>query len=357
MPVSSALHVEFARDIEKMIQISDLLAQITGEPSPAAPTQTIPPLLKRNPDEQLRKPVDKLQKTGTPAGSSSRPPTQVSTPAAVNTSMAKIKLGQNGQPSLQSPTANFKNGQPTPPPQTEPAKPPKKGSYAEIMARGKAAQATLGQVGKIQHKKIEKLPSKREREEMKATKVHNLQKNLGPNGKFRAAGKQLLKDERTGAGNSDLKVSNGKVGSGGNGKKSAEAVAEKKIKKAAMATTGYTGTARPNPGAKVSRSSTTGSSRYDRGPERGRDGRYGSSSKGYSYASEEEEDEEEDEKDYASDVSSDMEAAAFEVDEEEEEAARIARREDAEALAEENRHKREKEEKRRRLMALAKSRR
>ncbi|PMD26805.1 hypothetical protein NA56DRAFT_667941 [Hyaloscypha hepaticicola] len=338
--------------------ISDLLAQITGESSPAAPTPTIPPLLKRKPDEQLRKPVDKLQKTGTPTGSSSRPPTQNSTSAAVNTSMAKMKLGQNGQPSLQSPTANFKNGQPTPPPQTEPAKPPKKGSYAEIMARGKAAQATLGQVGKIQHKKIEKLPSKREREEMKATKVHNLQKNLGPNGKFRAAGKQLLKGERTGAGNSERKASNGKVGTGGTGKKSAEAVAEKKIKKAAMATTGYTGTARPKPGAKISRPSTTGSSRYDRGPDRGRDGRYGSSSKGYSYPSEEEEDEEEEEEeDYASDVSSDMEAAAFEVDEEEEEAARIARREDAEALAEENRHKREKEEKRRRLMALAKSRR
>jgi protein SPT2 len=359
MPVSSDFQVDLARDTENMIQISDLLAQITGEPSPTAPTQTIPPLLKRKPDEQLRKPVDKLQRTGTPAGGSSRPPTQVSTQAAVNTSLAKMKLGQNGQPSLQSPTANFKNGQPTPPPQTEPAKPPKKGSYAEIMARGKAAQATLGQVGKIQHKKIEKLPSKREREEMKATKIHNLQKNLGPNGKFRAAGKQLLKDERTGAGNSERKVSNGKVGTVGTGKKSAEAVAERKIKKAAIATTGYTGTARPKPGAKVSRPSTTGSSRYDRGPDRGRDGRYGTSSKGYSYHSEEEDEDEEDEEveDYASDVSSDMEAAAFEVDEEEEEAARIARREDAEALAEENRHKREKEEKRRRLMALAKSRR
>jgi hypothetical protein len=171
-----------------------------------------------------------------------------------------------------------------------------------------------------------------------------------------------LKDERTGAGNSERKVSNGKVGTVGTRKKSADAAAERKIKKAAIATTGYTGTARPKPGAKVSRPSTTGSSRYDRGPDRGRDGRYGTSSKGYSYHSEEEDEDEEEEEeeeveDYASDVSSDMEAAAFEVDEEEEEAARIARREDAEALAEENRHKREKEEKRRRLMALAKSRR
>jgi hypothetical protein len=221
------------------------------------------------------------------------------------------------------------------------------------MARGKAAQATLGQVGKIQHKKIEKLPSKREREEMKATKAHNLQKNLGPNGKFRTAGQHLLKDERNGVKDSERKVSNGKVGTG---KKSAEAVAERKVKKAATATTGYTGTARPKPGAKVSsRPSTSSSSRYDR--DKYRDDRYGSSSKRYSYPSEDEDEDEEEEEAYASDVSSDMEAAAFEVDEEEEEAARIARREDAEALAEENRHKREKEEKRRRLAAMAKARR
>jgi hypothetical protein len=268
--------------------------------------------------------------------------------------MAKMKSGPNGQTTVvQSPTAHFKNGQPTPPPSKEPPKPPKKGSYAEIMARGKAAQATLGQVGKIQHKRIEKLPSKREREEMKATKTQHLQKNLGPNGKFRTAGQPLLNDERNGTKESHGKVMNGKVATG---KSSAESVAEKKVKKAAMATTGYAGTARPKSGAKgPSRSST--SSRYDRGPNKYRDDRYGSSSKRYTYASAEEEDEEEDEEGYGSDASSDMEAAVFEVDEEEEEAARIARREDAEALAEENRHKREKEEKRRKLAAMAKARR
>jgi protein SPT2 len=291
-----------------------------------------------------------MQRTESPAGGSSRPTTQSNKPPAVDSSMAKMKLGQNGRPSLQSPTATFKNGQPTPPPQNEPAKPPKKGSFAEIMARGKAAQSTLGQVGKIQHKKIEKLPSKREREEMKATKAHNLQKNLGPNGKFRSAGQNLMKDGRHPAKESERKALDGKVATG---KKSAEAEAERKVKKAALATTGYTGTARPKPGAKASsRPSASGSSRYDRY----RDDRYGSSSKRRSYLSEDEEDEEEEEE-YASDVSSDMEAAAFEVDEEEEEATRIARREDAEALAEENRHKREKEEKRRRLAAMAKARR
>lgn len=334
-----------------MVQIGDLLAQITGEPSPTATTHTIPQLPKRKTDEPLRKPVDKMQRTGMPAGGPSRPTIQVNKPPTVDPSVAKTKLGQNGRPSLQSPTATFKNGQPTPPPQTEPAKPPKKGSYAEIMARGKAAQATLGQVGKIQHKRIEKLPSKREREEMKAakaTKASNLQKNLGPNGKFRTAGQALLKEGQKGGKESERKLSNGKVASG---KMSAEAVAERKIKKAALATTGYKGTARAIPGAKGPSRPSTSTSRYDRGRDK-----YGSSSKYRSYPSEDDEDvEEEDEEDYGSDASSDMEAAAFEVDEEEEEAARIARREDAEALAEENRHKREKEEKRRRLMAMAKA--
>jgi hypothetical protein len=204
-------------------------------------------------------------------------------------------------------------------------------------------------VGKIQHKKIEKLPSKREREEMKAQKGAKLQKNLGPNSKFQkwgqAAGQPPLRDARNGARET-------------NGKASTEPAVEKKVKKAALATTGYAGTARPKPGsAKVhSKSSASASaSRHDRGPDRCRDDRSGSSSKRYTYASEEEDEEEDQE--YDSDVSSDMEAAAFEVDEEEELAARIARREDAEALAEENRLKREKEEKRRRLAAMAKSRR
>jgi hypothetical protein len=335
-----------------MIQISDLLAQITGEPSPTTPTATFnfPP--KRKADDQLRKPVDKMQKTGSTPANSSKPVSQSSRPSAVDGPMAKMKLvpsaPQRPLPSTSSTT--FKNGQPTPPPTNDASKaPPKKGSYAEIMARGKAAQAVLGQVGKIQHKKIEKQPSKREREEMKAQKDAKLQKNLGPKSKFQkgghAPGQPPLRDARNDGRNGARET---------NGNASTEPVVQKKVKKSALATTGYAGTARPKPGsAKVhSKSSASASaSRHDRG----RDERYGSSSKRYTYASEEEDEEEDQE--YDSDVSSDMEAAAFEVDEEEELAARIARREDAEALAEENRLKREKEEKRRRLAAMAKSRR
>jgi protein SPT2 len=307
-----------------MTKIGDLLAQITGEPSPREATIPILPKRKASDAEPLRRPADKLQRTNSGSlatANSSRPINPSSRPGGVE------KPGPNGRTTA---TSTFKNGQPTPPPNDgAPAKAPKKGSFAEIMARGKAVQATRGQVGKIQHKRIEKQPSKREREEMKTQNGAQLQKNLGPNGKFKTA-----------------VPPNGKVMKV-HGKAPAEP--EKKIKKAALATTGYAGTARPKPGqhskASASRPAASASASY-RGP---------SASKRYTYASEEEDEEEEvdEQEDYASDVSSDMEAAAFEVDEEEEFAARVARKEDAEALAEENRLKKEKAEKKRRLMAMA----
>lgn len=351
-----------------MVQIGDLLAQISGEPSPTQTTYTIAPPPKRKADEQLRQPVDKLQKRATTAANSSQTIARTSRPAvnpsSVNISMSNMKLGQKGQndrnrlaarPST-STTTTLKNGQPTPPPTSDACKvPPKKGSFAEIMARGKAAQSTLGQVGKIQHKRIEKMPSKREREELKSQKASNLQKNLAPGSKFSKMGQsgahsvQSIRDN----------VKAGLNAARSNGKGRAEPEPEKKIKKAAMATTGYTGTSRPKPGGSSSRpSASASSSRYSRGPDRNRRAEHDRYGARYAYASEEEDDEEdedeEEEQDYESDLS-DMEAAAFEVDDEEEEAARIARREDAEALAEENRLKREKEEKRRRLTAMAKA--
>jgi protein SPT2 len=202
------------------------------------------------------------------------------------------------------------------------------------MARGKAAQANLGQIGRIQHKKIEKVPTKKEREMLKTTKVPGA-RDL--NGKSSRPGQAPLRSGQSSRGNS---------------REPAKAVPEpvKKVKKAATATTGYTGTARPNPATmkkaapaprpSAAKSSNYRSSEYD-APRR------------YRYASEDE-DEDEEEDGYNSEASSDMEAAAYEVDEEEELAARIARKEDEEALKEENRLK---EEKRRRLAALAKGRR
>ena len=189
----------------------------------------------------------------------------------------------------------------------------------------------MAQVGKIQHKRIEKAPSKREREEMRSA-------TRDTNGKTKSKGPTPpLRDGRNGA------RQNGK------GSRPTSIEPERKVKKAAAATTGYTGTARPNPAALKKAPQSYGSSSRDRDRPSG-----AASRQRYTYAASEDEEEE---GDYESDVSSDMEAAVFEVDEEEERAARLARKEDALALSEENRLKREKEEKRRRLAAMAKTRR
>jgi len=312
---------------------------------------------KRKADDGLRRPNNKTQRTGSTIANSSRPITQVNRPPALDSSVAKMKITPIVRsPALQQPCTTTSNGgQPTSPPSTDATKPPpKKGSYAEIMARGKAAQATLGQVGRIQHKRIEKGPSKRERGEMKARKHrhHKSHVSNGVNGNAQIGGQPPHGDGRNG-----IRENNGKVSMRFSSEK---ALPEKKIKKAALATTGYAGTARPKPGATKSTSKSSASASASRHGSSAN--RYQASvpSRRHDYVSEEDDEEEEDEEgdqEYDSDVSSDMEAAAFEVDEEEEEAARIARREDAEALREENRLKHEKEEKRRKLAAMAKSRR
>lgn len=226
--------------------------------------------------------------------------------------------------------------------------PPKKGSFADTMARAALVNAKMGgQLGKIQHKKIEKVPSKKEREEMSQGKSKNLQKNLGPGGKFEKAG-QSLRDGIS-------------AGKGTSRSVSGPPVPEKKVKKAALATTGYTGTARPKPGGNSkgpSRPSAASASSYRGGRGNDRGYRDEKNSARYAYVSDDEAEEEpEEEEDYASDGSSDMEAGRWDMDEEEDQATRIAKAEDAAALREENKLKREKEEKRKRLAKMAASRR
>jgi protein SPT2 len=272
--------------------------------------------------------------------------------------MERMKLSAPGPSNrrqtsqLSTSSSDFKHGQPTPPPTdgaTTISKPLKKGSFAEIMARGKQNAEKMAQIGKIQHKRIEKPISKRERAELEAAKAAKMSKNIGPGGKFsNTPGAKAINGKMSAVG-----PSNGKLGKNG---KLAPPEPEKKIKKAALATTGYAGTARPKPGSKPGQKPSHASSSRDRygrklPPLGSRLDRYDS------YDDEddmlEDDEEEDDQPDYASDVSSDMEAAAFEVDEEEELATKIARKEDAEALAEENRLKREKAEKKKKLMAMA----
>jgi protein SPT2 len=311
-------------------KIGDLLAQISGDLPSSQPFPS--PAPKRKANEDLRPATDKLIKREHSAANSSRPIIQMKEPT--NTAMPSPKpiSGRTlGTPTTAraNVTAIPNNTASTVPSPAEAAKAPKKGSFAEIMARGKAAQTTFGPVGKIQHKPIEKGPSKKERQELKGQKSQS-QLRRGLNGKPGSSASAASRYEK-----------NGKPST----KSSAQTVHEKKVKKSALATTGYTGTARSTP-TSVKSSNLTGN-QSDR-PSRS------ASSHHHVYASEEEEeDDEEIEEDYYSDASSDMEAAVFEVDEEEERAARIARKEDEEALREEARLKREKAEKRRMLAAMA----
>ncbi|TQS35564.1 hypothetical protein Golomagni_04017 [Golovinomyces magnicellulatus] len=306
--------------------IGDLLAQITGEPisNPTHGTsREILTPVKRKPEDQTRKLVNSSQ----PSTSSANKSRNLGLPnksVPLNSSPQK-RQSRNVLSAADRSLSASNNNQIVPILANGPSKPPKKGSYAEIMARGKAAHATLGQVGKILHKNIERPPSKRERDEMKVQRSHKIQKNLTLSNKNQKPGLPKGRDTEKSA-----------------------PEPPKKIKRAALATTGYTGTARPKPSnvSKISRMAEAkiaqksfDQSRSSSGPRcRRRSDDY-------------DEDGEEDMEDYESDLS-DMEAAAFEVDEEEETAAKIARREDAEALAEENRLRREKEKKRRRLASM-----
>ncbi|RKF75325.1 putative chromatin spt2 [Golovinomyces cichoracearum] len=306
--------------------IGDLLAQITGEPTSNPTHGTSRDMLtpvKRKPEDQTRKLANSSQ-TSTSSANRSRNLGSLNRPVPLNSSPQK-RQNRNVPSAADRNLPASNNNQMSPIITSGPSKPPKKGSYAEIMARGKAAHATLGQVGKIMHKNIERPPSKRERDEMKIQKSHKLQKNLTPSSKNQKSGFSKSRDAE-------------------------KCVPEppKKIKKAALATTGYTGTARPKSSnlSKTSRLSEVKTAQKNFDQNRSSSGpRYRRRIDDY------DEDDEEEEEDYETDLS-DMEAAAFEVDEEEETAAKIARREDAEALAEENRLRREKEAKRRRLTSM-----
>ncbi|KAF2146883.1 uncharacterized protein K452DRAFT_242056 [Aplosporella prunicola CBS 121167] len=200
---------------------------------------------------------------------------------------------------------------------------PKKGSFAEIMARAKAAQ-TQQPVGTIKHKPVEKKLSKKEKLAQEAD----------------AKTKQAV-------------PRNGKPGVAPIGQKGQSKAAEPPGSKPGVPAKekrkpvdlGYSGTMRPS--AKEPTYQGTMKSGGSRKPGQDRASSYDRSRSTslsarpppsrYRYAEDEEDDEEED---YESE--SDMEAGMFDVDREEMESLRVARREDELALKEEEEHRRRK---------------
>ncbi|POR34554.1 Uncharacterized protein TPAR_05255 [Tolypocladium paradoxum] len=349
--------------------IGDLLAQITGEKSTACSTATttlpqansVP--AKRKPNDDLRRDVSKTPRRVAPP----QRPTQAQRPASeMLPASQRPAVGNGVKPSVSSATnpATMTRksskpsaiGRPSPTPvaaSTAPRAPPKKGSFAEILARGQRAQAVMGQVGKIQHKKVEKGTAK-SREEAKPITQARDKSTTGYAGTSKPAprsganGSGPMKEARAGAApRSKLGAAKSRV---------EEDAAVKKVKKAAQATTGYTGTARPRPADPARKQDAPRGGALLNAPKPRH-----SSSKRSRYEDDYDEelddfieyDDEEDEGPrygYASDGSSDMEVGLDELDVEERRAEVLARQEDIEEERLEKTLKAAKEERKRKAL-------
>lgn len=396
--------------------ISDLLAEISGEkagPTTSTSSSGVPGSkgVKRKADgdtgSSLISKVQRTQSNGQqnglvsrpalarpPSPPSSRPSTSVAKPptanqqqrpgAASSTSLNGASRPYTGTASLTRPNppiASLKKEAPranerpktltsaTGPAKTAPVKPspsapaasesskaPKKGSFAEIMARGAKAQQVMPKAaGVIQHKPLEKSLPKKEREKIKAN-PKNLANEKGPAAVSRGGARPgnaprdgprngLSKDPKT----------NGKStasSSGGSAAAAAAAAAERKKK---AATTGYTGTARP-PSKKSTESRGASSARRPAGgllapPKSARRGHfdeeYDEDLDDFVVDDEDEDDPYAQRYDYASDVSSDMEAGMDDIYDEESKAEKFAKLEDRREEALLEKLKREKEAKKR----------
>lgn len=364
---SIRLHSQLIRSA----QIGDLLAQISGGdakslPSAALTVQQPGPAAKRKADDDLRREVSKNRRgsmsTPTPKALQATRPTDKSAtkqqtqpgssqrpPAAAAEAKVSNRKG-NGHATTKAPT-------PARPPVSSavggvavPKPPPKKGSFAEIMARGQRAQAVMGQVGKIQHKKVERA-SIVKRHDGNEAQTAAVPKDVGrkvsrPTGYKGSAklgqlnghiGQSQSRGSRDGKGVGSRTAT--VAGKAALGKKSSVAPLEEKKPKprmAAQATTGYAGTARPRTAQAVKKDTDPrGGALLNRSAHRP------SMSSRRRYEDQYDEDmddfiEYDDEEDdgprygYASDASSDMEAGMEELDHEERYAERIARKEDVE---------------------------
>ncbi|KAH7326351.1 hypothetical protein B0I35DRAFT_475007 [Stachybotrys elegans] len=360
--------------------IGDLLAQISGGKSTTPETTT--PVLTRAVTIPKRKAEDDLRQDDTKTLRRPSPP-KSTRPTTLNTTIAPPRPSNgtgikpataatrpaNGINKIAKSASTSARASPAPAADTSaPKAPPKKGSFAEILARGQRAQAVMGQVGKIQHKKVEKGAVKRDGKDVKdarASDAKALPRGAGdkPNGYAGSA----RAGQRPGAiGNGALpakgaKNANTNGSKFGKASRPAEEEPPKKIKKSVQAVTGYSGTARPKPGAAKrsdkeprggallnpprSYSRPTGRSRHDDEYDEDMD----------DFIDYDEGEEDEPRYGYASDGSSDMEAGLDELDVEERQAERIARREDIEEARLEQQHKAEKEARKRRAMEAMRS--
>ncbi len=265
-------------------------------------------------------------------------PTLATSPSALSVPYrGTIKAGLNTASSLITPVSD--------PPKSA----PKRGSYAEIMARATAAaQVVKPVVGVIKHRPKDALSIKKE------ILLHKkgLKKNRSPDSK-----------------DAPRRAPNGFVGTSG-----AKSNTEARPRKKTVSPPAYRGTAAPKPqpsykgtmkpvassmGLPAGQKASAAALPRSRSTSMGLPS--GSADRRNRYLSEDEEDEELDEEGYDEEEDlggssdDDMEADFLDVEEEESVAAKAARKEDEEQARIELQMKRDKEERRKRLEQLAKS--
>lgn len=399
------------------LQIGDLLASIEGKPSAIAtkasarPGNGIP--AKRKADDDARASEQKQPRLASSANGSARPTGDVSSRASRPAEQPSSSSGYTGSARSSSSTVNKNlprplteksasaaskktllttSGKPSPTTPTFPAisrtatssslsrpaptskpagsdgttdssaKAPKKGSYAEIKARAAAQAQKLQTIGKIQHRAVEKQPTKKEQDAAAAEDARLARKGGKPGS--RLPSKNGTHPDSNGLPDRGVKGPGQNKMPGKAGAKAA-AVEERKPKKSALATTGYAGSARPIPGK-----AKPGAAKADGGRDRERDryaqpnplGMFAQRRRKEDDYDEElddfiDDDEEEPEDDgyghgkryrYADeDSDSDMEAGYSDVEDEEATAARQARLEDQREEAILERRRREKEARKR----------
>ncbi|RFU76182.1 chromatin spt2 [Trichoderma arundinaceum] len=342
-------------------QIGDLLAQISGGKSSDSPA----PAVQRPQSVSIkRKADDNLARNDSKTPRLFAQPAKVPQRPAIATLPRPLPIPSKPVDIVSRPVRPVAASKPPAPPPVAPSKPkapPKKGSYAEILARAQRAQAVMGQVGKIQHKKVEKGAIKKDKERSDVKAAPQGSQGRKPPIGYKGSSKP---GQRNGTnGNATSKVDRNGAASRpppkalGSSKKAPEPEPEKKLKKAAVATTGYTGTARPKPGAASKKSNAPrGGALLNAPPPRSGSSRRSRFEDDYDeemddfidYDDEEEEDGQR--YGYASDGSSDMEAGLDDIDDEERLAEQIARREDLQEERLEKSLKVAKEERKRKAL-------
>ncbi|KAH6604329.1 chromatin spt2 [Trichoderma cornu-damae] len=340
--------------------IGDLLAQISGGKSSDSPAPAVQRpesvSIKRKADDDLARAASKTPRLFSQPAKAPQRPAIATPPRPLLTPSKPVSVASRSvRPVVAS--------KPPPAPLVDPSKPkapPKKGSYAEILARAQRAQAVMGQVGKIQHKKVEKGAIKKDKERSDVKAASSSAQGRKPPVGYKGSSKP---GQRNGTnGNAASKADRNGAASRpppktmASSKKASEPLPEKKLKKAAVATTGYTGTARPKPGTASKKSNAPrGGALLNAPPPRSGSSRRSRYEDDYDEEMDDFIDYDDDEDDgqrhgYASDASSDMEAGLDDIDDEERLAERIARREDLQEERLEKSLKMAKEERKRKAL-------